>query len=748
MDIRKDQDGHNRTGFSVKTPMVPSPRSEFRRLLRQTLLLAVLAPVVYLTLIGFHFYKHSLAGKEMLLAEQRLIQITAIQTDFLRMQSSMRGYLLTNNQEFLEGFHATRTQLGRAIESLPLLADKNQAHIETLKDLANHLRNWVKAAERFIAFRKKHSEGLPPDFQQTKGGTTIILDLLNRFHSLQTQSSASANSKYLKQRDLFLLYLILGTFLTVISAIFINQGQLRSLANMYETGQSEIQKSELQFRELTNLIPQLIWVASPEGNLEWINDNWISFTGLTREQLLGTSWTLGNSKAKLDQESIELQFPIRGADGVQRWFLVRAVPIKDTNGQIINWFGTNTDIDDEHRERLVSETTGILSQSLDLEIIAQNLATKMVPLLADWSGIVLFQIEGSNTHTTVTVTPGNPQKEDLTRKLLVNLLKSSSPHSLSPQHTKPVVLNKTSPLLAEYEDLLQSISLGTLLIFPITIHKGIIGYVVFMFEDPLKHINDSELALYEKVHNKVSLHFENAFLHHEAKKAIEVRDEFISVASHELKTPLTALTLQIQLLARGVRAKTLVSSEEYFLKSLTFCEQQVFRLSRLLNLLLDLTQIQRGQIKLEKTPSDLVFLAKQAVKTFEEEAKRNSVSVNLITDGTVTGNWDSTRLFQVISNLLSNALKYGQKKPVTVTIKKDSLNNMATLSIEDNGLGISDGMKDKVFERFHRGDLGVNASGLGLGLYISRQITEAHGGEISLESEPGKGSTFTITLPL
>ena len=748
MGIRRNQDPHSRSSFSFKTPITPSPKDSFRRLFLQTILLSVIAPLAFLGLIGWRFYALNQASKEMLLAEQRMTQITALQTAFLKMQSSVRGYLLTRNEDFLDYYRNTVPTVDPALTNISQTTEKDSRQGELLAELKDNLKNWISSSQGFISFRKRHSDGLPTNFLQTKGLATKNLELLKELNELQAKDTSEAVSHYLQQRTFFLFFFVGSTLFVALIAIFINQGQLRNLSKKYEEGQREIKRSEQQFRELSNLIPQLVWVANPEGKLEWINENWVTFTGLSRDQLLGTPWNLGHLKAELTEEPIEVQFPIQGADGSQRWFLVRAVPVRDSTGQITFWFGTNTDIDDEHRERLVSETTSVLSQSLDLEIIAQTLATKLVPLLADWSAIVLFETDGSATQTKVTVTPGDAQKEDLTRFFLNAVLESPSPLSKELQSRKRVILNNLPLHLPEHQSLLQTISLGTLLVYPITIHKGIIGYVVFMFEDPKKRIGDSELTLYEKVQKKVSLHFENAFLHHQATKAIEVRDEFISVASHELKTPLTSLTLQIQMINRSLRDERTQLSPDQILKSVDFCNQQVYRLTHLLNQLLDLTQIQRGQIQLQRSPSDLGFLAKQVLISFEEEVRRKQISLSLTSDEAVMGNWDATRLTQVISNLVSNALKYGKNGPVSVEVRKNSAKQLAHILVRDNGAGIPKEMKDKVFERFERGNSRLSTSGFGLGLYISRQITEAHGGKLSFESEVDIGSTFTVTLPL
>jgi PAS domain S-box-containing protein len=748
MGIKNNLDLRGRKSFSLKTPLISSPRDSFRKLLLQTVSLSVFAPLAFLAMVGWRFYELSQASRMMLSADQRLTQINALQTTFLKMQTSVRGYLLTRNDDFLDMFRNTLPIVDPSLINISQQAGGTSKQIEILTELKSTLRNWILSSEEFISFRKTHREGLPRGFNQTKGLASRTLELLTDLIELQSQETSQAVSHYLQQQALFLTFFIGSTLFIALFAMIINQGQLRKLSRLYEEGQEEITKSEMQFRQLSNLIPQLVWVANPEGNLEWVNDNWIKFTGLSRDKLLGTPWHLGHHETELTQEAIEVQFPIQGTDGSQRWFLVRAVPVKDITGQITFWFGTNTDIDEEHRERLVSETTSVLSQSLDLETIAQNLATKLVPVLADWSAIVLFETDGSATQTKVTVTPGNAQKEKLSRYFLNAVLEYPSSVSKTLQSQERIILNHLSRTLPEHEKLLNSISLGAVLIYPIRIHRGIIGYVVFMFEDPDKNMTSSEITLYEKVQKKVCLHFENAFLHHQAKKAIQVRDEFISVASHELKTPLTSLTLQIQMINRNLRDVHTTLHTDQLLQSVNFCHKQVLRLTHLLNQLLDVTQIQQDQIQLQQAPTDLRFLAKQALMTFEEEARSKHILLSLDLGETIIGNWDATRLTQVISNLISNALKYGNHSPVTVETRKDPTNGLAQLRVRDHGFGISNEMREKIFERFERGKESQSTPGLGLGLYISRQITEAHGGKLSCESEVGKGTTFILTLPL
>lgn len=131
------------------------------------------------------------------------------------------------------------------------------------------------------------------------------------------------------------------------------------------------------------------------------------------------------------------------------------------------------------------------------------------------------------------------------------------------------------------------------------------------------------------------------------------------------------------------------------------------------------------------------------------EAFNLGISISVRCDARTIGLWDRTRIEQIISNLVSNALKYGEHKPVSVSVERDEVHGTIRLLVRDQGPGIRTGMQEKIFERFERsGVSGKKISGLGLGLYICRQIVEAHGGQIKVESESGRGSTFTVELPL
>jgi PAS domain S-box-containing protein len=225
-----------------------------------------------------------------------------------------------------------------------------------------------------------------------------------------------------------------------------------------------------------------------------------------------------------------------------------------------------------------------------------------------------------------------------------------------------------------------------------------------------------------------------------AERAIAARDEFLSVAAHELYTPMTSLQLAVQELAAG-------GLDEAAARRLTeLAERQTQRIIALIANLLDVSRIEAGRLSLRPEPGDLTALVRDLSERFAPELERTGCHLVLRAEAPVIGRWDRGRLEQVLTNLLTNAIHYGAGGPIELEIRRDG--DAAVVSVSDLGGGIPPQLLPDIFGRFKRAPSARHYGGLGLGLYIARQIIEAHGGRIEVDSEPGRGSTFTITLPL
>jgi signal transduction histidine kinase len=283
------------------------------------------------------------------------------------------------------------------------------------------------------------------------------------------------------------------------------------------------------------------------------------------------------------------------------------------------------------------------------------------------------------------------------------------------------------------------------MIVPVHVRGVCTGALTFVSTTPGNDYSDADLIMAEDLGRRAGMALENASLYVQAQAAIRVRDEFLSIASHELKTPLTPLKLQTQSLRRALMSgKLQTMGMEKIEKMLDSSDRQITRISKLIDDLLDISRITSGKMGLTLEEFQLCELIDDIVERFSEEAKIARCEISVKCPAEILVRWDRFRMEQVIVNLLTNAFKYGAGGDIH--IKANEKDGVVVLAIVDHGIGIQEGDQARVFGRFERAVSGTHFGGLGLGLYIVTQILEAHRGKISLNSEFGKGSTFSVTL--
>jgi PAS domain S-box-containing protein len=227
-----------------------------------------------------------------------------------------------------------------------------------------------------------------------------------------------------------------------------------------------------------------------------------------------------------------------------------------------------------------------------------------------------------------------------------------------------------------------------------------------------------------------------------AEEAVHVRDDFVAIAGHELKTPLAALLMQIE----STRRTLCAGQTSNLVERLDKIANSGRRLEKLINELLDVSRITTGRLRLEPEPFDLAAMVREVVTRFSESSPQRTCTISVRASESVDGCWDRQRIDQVVTNLLSNALKYGRSQPIEVEMEIQG--DTAVVRVIDHGIGIDPMHQEKIFQRFERAVAPREYGGFGLGLWIVRQIIEASGGTIAVESEPDRGSTFTFRLPL
>jgi signal transduction histidine kinase len=240
--------------------------------------------------------------------------------------------------------------------------------------------------------------------------------------------------------------------------------------------------------------------------------------------------------------------------------------------------------------------------------------------------------------------------------------------------------------------------------------------------------------LLDELARRIALALDAARREHDLRQAVRVRDEFLAVAGHELKTPLTTLRMYFWS-ARRLGANSPVSGE--------MAERQLDRFDRLVGQLLDVTRITNGQLRLEREETDLGVIAREVSAGLSGMGETATITVNA---ASVRGRWDAMRLEQVVTNLVSNAVKYGDGGAVDVTVEEQS--GIARLTVRDRGIGIREADRARIFERFERAVSSKEFGGLGLGLWITREIVRAHGGTISVAPAPERGTVFVVELPI
>jgi signal transduction histidine kinase len=229
------------------------------------------------------------------------------------------------------------------------------------------------------------------------------------------------------------------------------------------------------------------------------------------------------------------------------------------------------------------------------------------------------------------------------------------------------------------------------------------------------------------------------------QQAVRLRDEFLSMASHELKTPLTSLKVHIQgALREAARREAPVPLAQHVAKLETL-DRNVAQLARLVDSMLDMSRISAGRLELELGEMDLVEVVRQVADRFAIEAARARCPLTVRAEHAVVGQWDRTRVEQVVTHLLSNALKYGTGQPVELVVGTEG--GQATLEVRDGGIGIAAEHRQRIFERFERAVPHGTVGGFGLGLWLVRQIVNGLGGSVEVESTLGQGSVFRVALP-
>jgi signal transduction histidine kinase/integral membrane sensor domain MASE1 len=286
--------------------------------------------------------------------------------------------------------------------------------------------------------------------------------------------------------------------------------------------------------------------------------------------------------------------------------------------------------------------------------------------------------------------------------------------------------------------LVRAVGMRSLIVVPLLTRHVSVGVVAFIRTGGRAYDEDDRSCA-EEFGRRAAIAIDNARLFRAANEAIAVRDDFLSIASHELNTPLTPLKMQIDSLRRRQ------FSPEHVREKLDAAAGQVARLTKVVTQLLDVSRIRAGRLPIVPEAFDMAELVDEVVARMSYEAERSGVPLVAHAERPCPGTWDRIRIDQVVTDLVTNAVRYGAGQPVEITLSKTD--SGVRIAVRDQGIGIAPENQQRIFERFERASSSRHYGGFGLGLWIAREILRSSGGTISVDSAPGRGSTFVVELP-
>jgi signal transduction histidine kinase/putative methionine-R-sulfoxide reductase with GAF domain len=404
------------------------------------------------------------------------------------------------------------------------------------------------------------------------------------------------------------------------------------------------------------------------------------------------------------------------------------------------------------RAAFLAEASAALALSLDYDATLEQVARLAVPALADVCSVFVLTEDGE-IRRAVTA------HGDTVRADLMAALDRRRSGPVSPRGSVATAMGTGRPVLtavipddyvetiaqdAEHLKILQGLKLRSSIVVPLRARGETPGALALFLSDTDRQYGPADLSLAEELAGRAALAIDNARLYREARRAVQARDEFLSVAAHELKTPVTTLLGFAQLLLSQLKHRGSLD-DRIVGRTLLAVERGSNRMSRLVSQILDISRLDGGRLVLDRQVTDLAVLVQEIVTAMQATTSRHTLLVQ--TPAHVPALVDPLRLEQVMTNLLDNAIKFSPEGGEIYVELVQPAPGMARLAVADPGIGIPPERRSYIFERFYQAHEGDHASGMGLGLYISRQIVELHGGSITPEFPPDGRTRFSIDLP-
>jgi PAS domain S-box-containing protein len=541
------------------------------------------------------------------------------------------------------------------------------------------------------------------------------------------------------------------------------------VASFYDvTAQREAQnaliESEVRFRTLADTAPVLIWMAGPDGLCTFFNRAWLEFTGRTLEQELGNGWARGvhpddyarcldvyqtNFQAR---RAFTMEYRLRRADGEYRWVLDNGVPRFDAQGGFTGFIGSCLDIterrENEEGLRFLAEAGAVLASSLDYEETLRRVCRLAVPTIADFCVVDLLE---DGAIRRVEAAHADPAMADLAEAALRH------PPTLDhPAHPVPVVLRTGRTQLhndivaemtdgsAEHAGLVDRLGTTAYLVVPLRAGAEVLGALSLLITTSGRAYDAADVRRAEELGVRAGYAIENARLFARTVEANRAKSDFLAVMSHELRTPLNAILGYTDLFLAGIPAPL----PEPMVPQVERVQGAARHLRDLIEEVLSFARLEGGHEEVNAEPVDAAELAREAAALVEPLALERRLAFRVeLPDTPVPLETDARKVRQILLNLLGNAVKFTDAGEVVLALRDGGGEVVA--EVRDTGMGVAPENRERIFEPFWQADqrLAREHAGSGLGLAVARQLARLLGGDVTVASAPGQGSTFSLRLP-
>jgi PAS domain S-box-containing protein len=679
----------------------------------------LVAAIAILALVSSVRTKDAVAVRH---AEQ-LVAVHELRTLVEQKVATARAHLLAGEPRYHAELEADRARI--LAHSVKLRGAQGPEGDRLLDRLAAADALHHTAIEQLLATTPAHTAELAARWEVEVGPLRAEMrrhvdDLLAGTRALH--EAAEAEARELNRRATLLIGA--AALVGLLAASWMGRNLTRRLAAVYRAERDALHRQREASEELQIIVdslPVMVAHLDTDGRYRFVNRAYEEWFGKGRAEIVGAprldilgagTYAELDSKVKraLCGERVVHEMRVPHRDGSLREVVATYVPLCGPDRDVAGYVTLVRDVTAEHRarerERFLAQATALLSASLEFEAALTQLVERAVPEIADGCSVdVLGPGDGEPAH-----------------------------------HVEAGAAAATVDPVARVLESAAAQRSETLIAAPMVARGTLVGALALCLEGPRRRYDDADFAFVEELARRAALAVDHARLYRAANRALVEREEVVAIVSHDLRNPLGVILLKTDALAKEVKG---MPAAERHVESI---ERAADRMESLIQTLLDAARIERGRLELVRRPLEPGALLREVGDLLEGLATEKSLRLVVeVADALPLVHADRDRVLQVLENLAGNAIKFTPPGG-HVELRVEPGPAEARFEVCDNGPGIAPADLARLWDRYYQGER-KRRKGLGLGLYIARGIVEAHGGRIWVESQEGKGTTFTFTVP-